>query len=127
MQVWVGTSGYAYPDWVGGFYPPGTSSRGMLSYYTRHFPLVELNYTFYRLPGPDDLVKLAARTPSGFQFIVKLHQSLSHEHDLTHAAPFRAAVTPLHEQGRLLGLLAQYPQRFHYEPKNLDQLAGLAE
>ncbi len=127
MQVWVGTSGYVYPDWVGGFYPPGTSSRGMLSYYTRHFPLVELNYTFYRLPGPDDLAKLAARTPEGFQFIVKLHQSLSHEQDLSEAASFGAAVAPLQEQGRLLGLLAQLPQRFHYGPESLDHLGALAD
>src|SRR5205823_952049 len=30
LEVWVGTSGYVYPEWAGAFYPPGTSSRKML-------------------------------------------------------------------------------------------------
>jgi uncharacterized protein YecE (DUF72 family) len=127
MQLWLGTSGYSYPDWVGGFYPAGTSAERMFSYYVRHFPLVELNYTFYRPPTPANLVKLARRSPQGFQFIVKLHQALSHEHDLTGAADFRAAADALQQEGRLLGLLCQYPQQFHYNQQNLERLKALAE
>ena len=52
MKVWIGTSGYSYPDWVGPFYPEGTRSGRMLAHYAGHFPLVELNFTFYRLPTP---------------------------------------------------------------------------
>jgi uncharacterized protein YecE (DUF72 family) len=126
MQLWVGTCGYSYPDWVGAFYPPGTSADRMFSYYVRQFPLVELNYTFYRPPTPDNLVRLARRSPQGFQFIVKLHQALSHEHDLTGASDFRSAVDALQQEGRLLGLLCQYPQQFHYSPENLESLETLA-
>lgn len=127
MDVWIGTSGYSYPDWVGGFYPPGTPTTHMLPYYATHFPLVELNFTFYRLPTPSDLSKLARRVPASFQFTVKLHQSLSHEHDLTNAKPFRDAVEVLRQEGRLLALLCQYPQRFHHNAENLARLAALAE
>lgn len=127
VEVWVGTSGYVYPDWVGRFYPRGTSSKRMLAYYAERFPLVELNFTFYRMPTAADLERLAGRTPDGFQFVVKLHQSLSHEQDLTQAAPFRAAVAPLRESGRLLALLCQYPQRFHDSPSNCVQLQTLGE
>ena len=79
MDVWVGTSGYSYSDWVGGFYPAGTKATQMLAYYSRQFPLVELNFTFYRPPTPDMLDKFAARTPPGFQFLVKLPRTISHE------------------------------------------------
>ena len=79
MDLWIGTSGYSYPDWVGGFYPAGTRPDRMLAYYSRRFPLVELNFTFYRPPTPEMLAKLAAQTPDGFQFLVKLPQSISHE------------------------------------------------
>src|SRR5438067_1393579 len=79
MDVWIGTSGYSYPDWVGGFYPVGTKSGQMLAYYSRRFPLVELNFTFYRPPTPQMLAKLADQTPPGFRFLVKLPRTISHE------------------------------------------------
>ena len=59
MQLWVGTSGYSYPDWVGSFYPPGLRQGKLLSYYAKHFPLVELNFTFYRPPTATMLARLA--------------------------------------------------------------------
>ncbi len=127
MEIWIGTSGYAYPDWVGGFYPPGTSSARMLPYYVTRFPLVELNYTFYRVPGPEELARLAERTPAGFQFVVKLHQSLTHEHQFANARPFRQALESLARRGQLLMLLAQYPQRFHHDSSSLNQLQALAD
>lgn len=127
MELWVGTSGYSYGDWVGSFYPPGTLPRRMLAHYARHFPLVELNYTFYRPPGPRDLGRLAARAAPGFQFVVKLHRSLSHEDDFKGAPAFREAVEPLRLEGRLLGLLCQYPQGRHYSVRNLGRLEELAK
>ena len=78
MQVWIGTSGYSYSDWVGEFYPEGTSSSRMLSHYCRHFPAVELNFTFYKPPTRMALTRLADKTPPNFQFLVKVPQSISH-------------------------------------------------
>jgi uncharacterized protein YecE (DUF72 family) len=126
MQLWVGTSGYSYPDWVGGFYPAGTSSQKMFTHYVRQFPLVELNYTFYRPAEKLSLLKLAHKAPKDFQFIVKLHRSLSHEHDLSGAIAIREAVDALQQENRLLGLLCQYPQEFHYTKQNLGRLDALA-
>jgi uncharacterized protein YecE (DUF72 family) len=128
MQVWIGTSGYSYyPDWVGPLYPPGTRPNRMLAYYSQHFPLVELNYTFYRVPTASQLARLARQTPEGFQFVVKLHRSLSHDEDSHDLAAFREAVAELHRAGRLLGLLCQLPQAIHNEPRHrawLETLAG---
>ena len=50
MAIWVGTSGYNYPEWKGTFYPETLSSAKMLPYYAERFPTVEINYTFYRAP-----------------------------------------------------------------------------
>jgi uncharacterized protein YecE (DUF72 family) len=126
MQLWIGTSGYSYPDWVGGFYPAGTSSQKMFSHYIRHFPLVELNYTFYRPAEKSSLLRLAHKASKEFQFIVKLHRSLSHEHDLSGAPAIREAIDALQNENRLLGLLCQYPQEFHYTKQNLGRLEALA-
>lgn len=113
MYVWIGTSGYSYPDWVGGFYPAGTRSSQMPSYYSRTFPLVELNFTFYRPPTPEMLRKIAAQTPPGFQFLVKLPRTISHERSPRDLDGFRRASHELQSQGRLSGLLCQLPQSAH--------------
>jgi uncharacterized protein YecE (DUF72 family) len=126
MDVWIGTSGYSYPDWIGPFYPLGTRPERMLAYYCRCFPLVELNFTFYRLPAVSQLARLAEHTPAGFQFIVKLHRTLSHDEQPRDLSAFRAAVEELHERGRLAGLLCQLPQAIHDEPCHRAWLETLA-
>jgi uncharacterized protein YecE (DUF72 family) len=127
MQIWIGTSGYSYPDWVGPFYPPGTRPGQLLAHYCRHFPLVELNFTFYRLPTAAMLTRLVEQTPEGFQFLVKLPRTLSHEENTKDIVGFRQAVNELRDRGRLLGLLCQLPQASHNLPKRrawLEVLAG---
>ncbi|HXG12235.1 MAG TPA: DUF72 domain-containing protein [Gemmataceae bacterium] len=126
MRVWIGTSGYSYPDWVGAFYPAGTRPPGMLAYYCRHFPLVELNFTFYRPPTAAMLARLAEQTPEGFQFVVKLPRTISHDHDRRDLPGFRQAVEELRRHGRLLGLLCQLPQAQHHDRRNLAWLDSLA-
>jgi uncharacterized protein YecE (DUF72 family) len=113
MQVWLGTSGYSYTDWVGSFYPAGLQSGQMLGHYCRHFPLVELNFTFYRLPTASMLERLADQTPRGFQFLVKVPRTLSHDEESQDLPAFRLAVDELQRGGRLLGLLCQMPQASH--------------
>ena len=50
-MIWVGTSGYNYPEWKGSFYPEKLPAAKMLPYYAERFPTVEINYTFYRMPN----------------------------------------------------------------------------
>src|SRR5438105_4270828 len=71
MNVRIGTAGYAYRAWVGGFYPPRTSQHDMLPYYARHFPAVEINSSFYRPPSREQVARMARRTPPGFAFTLK--------------------------------------------------------
>ena len=56
-MIWIGTSGYNYPEWKGSFYPADLPAAKMLPYYAARFPTVEINYTFYRMPTE----KLVAR------------------------------------------------------------------
>jgi uncharacterized protein YecE (DUF72 family) len=113
MDLWIGTSGYSYPDWVGGFYPAGTRPGRMLAFYARQFPLVELNFTFYRPPTLEMLARLAGQAPPGFQFVVKLPRTISHERRTDDLDGFRKAVFELDRRGRLSGLLCQLPQSAH--------------
>jgi uncharacterized protein YecE (DUF72 family) len=126
MDIWIGTSGYSYPDWIGGFYPVGTRQGQMLQEYCRHFPLVELNFTFYRMPTAAILQRMATQTPLGFQFCVKMPRALSHEQQEMDIPPLRGALKPLEESGQLLSLLCQFPQSFHHGPAQLRWIETLA-
>jgi uncharacterized protein YecE (DUF72 family) len=126
MNVWVGTSGFSYPEWAGKFYPRGTKPGHQLSFYAQQFPLVELNFTFYRPPTAAMLERLADQTPHGFRFIVKLPQTISHEESGKDLPGFRKAVEALRRRDQLLGLLCQLPQSIHHGKKHLDWLGMLS-
>jgi uncharacterized protein YecE (DUF72 family) len=51
MEMLAGTSGYSYKEWLGSFYPDKLPAKEMLRYYAGHFPTVEINNTFYRMPA----------------------------------------------------------------------------
>ena len=67
----VGTSGWGYPSWQPGFYPPGLDRSAFLSFYAEHLDTVELNATKYRLPSEEQFRSWAAQVPDGFRFAVK--------------------------------------------------------
>jgi uncharacterized protein YecE (DUF72 family) len=72
VGIRIGTSGWSYPTWRPGFYPPGTRPGDFLAFYARRFDTVELNTTAYRLPAPDQFERWAATVPDGFRFAPKL-------------------------------------------------------
>ena len=113
IQYIVGTSGYSFADWVGPFYPPGTRQPDMLRFYVERFEAVELNFTFYRLPAPATLARMARITPPRFQFWVKANQAITHERDRGICREFSENLQPLREAGKLAGVLLQFPQSFH--------------
>jgi len=71
MKLWVGTSGYSYKEWKGGFYPENLPDKDMLKTYARKLPAVEINNTFYRLPTPLLLGSWAEQVPGNFRFVLK--------------------------------------------------------
>lgn len=77
MSLLVGASGFSFASWRPGFYPRGTKPTAFLAYYAQHFPTVELNTTFYRLPNAAQLERWAATVPDGFRFAVKAPMAIS--------------------------------------------------
>ncbi len=70
-RLYVGTSGFAYPDWAPLFYPPGTKGEALLPAYASRLSACELNNTFYRHPTPPRIAAWLAATPDSFRFTVK--------------------------------------------------------
>jgi len=150
----IGTSGWSYPggrgSWNGVFYPvppvagaqrPRAPSRGgfdELAYYAERFDTVEVNSTFYRVPATHVAASWARRTPSGFEFSVKLYQKFTHPAMFAEASAgadatvraadvdaFRQALDPLASAGKLGPLLAQFPPAFTATPEALEYLGWL--
>ena len=78
MRMAVGTSGFAYKEWKGSFYPEDLPAAGMLAFYASRFPAVEINNTFYRMPTEKVLLQWAAQVPDGFTFVLKASQRITH-------------------------------------------------
>lgn len=76
--IWIGTSGYSFDDWTGPFYPEGTPKGKRLDYYATQFPCVEINSTYYGIPHPAVMAKLAAKVPDGFEFTAKAFEAMTH-------------------------------------------------
>lgn len=74
----VGTSGFAYKEWKGSFYPKDLPAAGMLRYYGERFGAVEINNTFYRMPKASVLEEWAGQVPAGFRFVLKAPQRITH-------------------------------------------------
>lgn len=120
-RILIGTSGYSYDDWIGPVYPLGTSKKDFLSLYSSEFPIVELNFSYYRQPSASMLERMIVGTPGGFSFALKAHRSMTHEIGDTWAediATFREGVKPLQEAGRLSAILLQFPYSFSYTPES---------
>jgi uncharacterized protein YecE (DUF72 family) len=112
--VYVGTSGYNYPEWKGSFYPETLPASKMLPYYGERFSTVEINYTFYRMPTAKLVTGWAAQVPPTFRFTLKAPKRITHDRKLREVADLvRAFCEAAAELGPQLGaLLFQLPPSF---------------
>jgi uncharacterized protein YecE (DUF72 family) len=128
-MIRVGTAGYSYADWAGPFYPQGIRQAEMLEYYAQHFSFVEINSTYYHMPGLKLFQGLDKKTPKDFMFAVKLFGGFTHERNCgkEEAEKFIYSLSPVIESGKLSCILAQFPYSFHCNSKNIDHIRSLRE
>jgi len=78
MELFTGTSGYAYKEWKGTFYPEKLPQKAMLEYYASRLSAVEINNTFYRMPRASVLETWAGSVPEDFRFVLKVSRKITH-------------------------------------------------
>ena len=91
-NVYYGTSSWTDPTLLKSkaFYPPDAGNpEKRLRYYSEHFPLVEVDATFYALPSERNAALWAERTPDHFVFNVKAFGLMTH-HAVQHEVAARA-------------------------------------
>jgi uncharacterized protein YecE (DUF72 family) len=100
--ILIGCSGWSYPEWEGAFYPSGTDPSDYLPWYADHFPIVEVDSTFYRVPTRSMVHGWRKRTPDAFRFALKVPQIITHRKQLEDCGKdveeFVAAIEPLGEK-----------------------------
>lgn len=74
----IGTSGFAYDEWRGDFYPPAWPRDRLLEHYASRLSAVEIDSTFYRMPSHHVLEAWASMTPGGFRFALKVPRRITH-------------------------------------------------
>jgi uncharacterized protein YecE (DUF72 family) len=128
-EILIGTSGYSYHEWVGPVYPEGTKTKDYLSCYSELFPTVELNFSYYSMPKPENLAKMLTDGGEKLTFSIKAHKTLTHGINPSlwedEAKTYLKAIEPLLVAGRLEAVLFQFPYSFQYTPDNrryLDKL-----
>lgn len=130
-HVYLGCSGWAYPSWKPGFYPPKTPAKQFLPYYASQLNSVEVNYTFRQLPKPSTLATwLAAVAANEFRFSFKAPQALTHFKRLRDCeevlTSFEHALQPVADAGRMGLVLFQLPPNFKADRERLAAFLKIA-
>lgn len=112
-QLFVGTSGWAYPTWKPDFYPEKLAQKKFLGYYATKLNTVEVNFTFRQLVKESTIQNWLRETPADFRMGVKAHQVITHIKRLKNTADFvprfLATIEPLASAGKLGPVLFQLP------------------
>jgi uncharacterized protein YecE (DUF72 family) len=154
-RIRVGTASWSDPGFVEDWYPPDLPAAARLRWYAEHFDLVEVNSSFYSVPGESMAARWVEQTPRNFVFDIKLHKLLSRHSTEVKFLPrglrsiakvrgtrveltrrletaitklFLKGIEPLRDAGKLGALLLQLTPGFsprEYDLDELDHLIGL--
>ena len=128
-NIHIGTSGWVYPHWVGPFYPPDLPEPEWLAFYAERFQTVEINRSFYRLPGREQFAAWQAQAAvrADFTFAVKASRYITHLKKLRGVEESVARLVAAAEGlgDRLGPFLYQLPARWRANPARLAELVAL--
>lgn len=131
-EIFVGTAGWSYKDWVPGFYPKSQSKNfDWLEYYAQFFNVVEVNATYYAYLNPASArgwLDKVSDNPK-FRFTVKLHQDFTHgrRFEKENVRASRELLEILQQGERLGGILIQFPYSFACTEPALEHVRLLNE
>lgn len=132
--VLVGTANWSDHQ---GYYPPGLKPAERIGYYAQHFPIVEVDSTYYTLQPQRNFEAWCRRTPEGFVFNVKAYRELT-QHNRTPERQvetpraetfekFSYSLEPMRECGKLKAVHFQFPPWFKYSEENKEYIATCQE
>ena len=122
-DVRIGTSGWAYKDWNGPFYPDEVKAAGRLAFISRRFRTLEINASFYRMPTDAAVAGWREQTPDDFVFAWKASRFITHNKKLKDPdEPLAYMFERIAGLGEKIGpILFQLPPNLHRNDERLDR------
>ena len=112
-----------------------SSAKEKLQDYSAHFPVVELDASFYAIQPIKNSLKWINETPDNFQFVVKAYQGITGH--LRGESPFqsqdemfelyRQSILPFQDAGKLSMILVQFPPWFQCVKENVGYIRRVRE
>lgn len=111
-------------------YRTNSARRDKLFDYSSHFPIVELDTSFYAIPSQQNIEKWVHETPDSFQFIVKAYQGMTghlrddnpYETRDEMFEAFRQCANAFRRVDKLAMILVQFPPWFDCSVKNVQYI-----
>lgn len=126
-MIYIGLTGWGDHK---SLYSADTKSTGKLSEYSSHFPVVEVDASFYAVQPIRNTSKWVRETPNNFRFVVKAYQGMTgHQRkdipfeskaDMFNA--FKESLKPFQETKKLAMVLFQFPPWFDCRTENVTYL-----
>ncbi|WP_077356657.1 DUF72 domain-containing protein [Virgibacillus halodenitrificans] len=126
-MIYIGVTGWGDHH---SLYPPDLKSKDKLAEYSSHFPVVEVDTSFYAIQPIRNAEKWVKQTPENFRFVVKAYQGMTgHQRgDIpfeTKEDMFKAyleSLVPYQNAGKLAMVLFQFPPWFDCRKENVNYL-----
>lgn len=127
-KFYIGTSGWSYQDWKGGFYPKDLKKDDWLPYFSRQFNTVEINSSFYREIKPETYKTWKEKSEKDFLFTIKATRYLTHIKKLNDATEiWKRFIKGPDNLGKKLGpILVQLPPNFKANAEKLENFLKAA-
>jgi len=129
-MIQIGLTGWGdHPDLL----HPKSVAKDKLLDYGGHFPIVELDSTFYAIQPARNIQKWIKETPKEFQFIVKAYKGMTGHHrgELPFTSKeemydlFIESIEPLQKVEKLAMILVQFPPWFDCQKDNIDEIRDI--
>lgn len=126
-MIYIGVTGWGDHH---SLYPPDLKSKDKLAEYSSHFPVVEVDTSFYAIQPIRNAEKWVKQTPENFRFVVKAYQGMTgHQRGEipfeTKEDMFKAyieSLVPYQNAGKLAMVLFQFPPWFDCRKENVNYL-----
>jgi uncharacterized protein YecE (DUF72 family) len=126
-MIYIGLTGWGDHD---ALYPAHIKAKDKLAEYSSHFPVVEVDASFYAIQPARNATKWIRETPKNFRFVVKAYQGMTgHQRgDSSFKSKkemfqvFKDSLKPYLDANKLAMVLFQFPPWFTCNKVNVDYL-----
>ncbi|WP_117160759.1 DUF72 domain-containing protein [Paraliobacillus sp. X-1268] len=132
MTILIGLTGWGDHTTL---YTDADKKKNKLETYSSHFPVVEIDSSFYAIQSQENYDKWISETPDHFQFVIKAHQSMTGHDRITRTIQeakqlfqsFLESIEPVSKASKLQAILFQFPPWFDVRVAHIQKLQKIKQ